>query len=182
MHTIISDYESVWPQNKCRSVTYISWSIDFALYMYLEVYLIYKCNRWKNSNHQCSDQGSNLGRLRDRRTLYRVAIKAGLYRKAVQVYHIPITTTYSPPFLDSSANLKLSNHSIPSLLGHQAHQIGLFTLGARCNRWKNSNHQCRDRGSNLGHLRDRRTLYRVAIKAGLYRKAVQVYHIPITTT
>ena len=36
------------------------------------------------------DRGSNLGRLRDRPTLYRVAIKAGLYRKAVQVYHIPI--------------------------------------------------------------------------------------------
>ena len=36
------------------------------------------------------DRGSNPGRLRDRPTLYRVAIKAGLYRKAVQVYHIPI--------------------------------------------------------------------------------------------
>ena len=36
------------------------------------------------------DRGSNPGRLRDRLTLYRVAIKAGLYRKAVQVYHIPI--------------------------------------------------------------------------------------------
>ena len=36
------------------------------------------------------DQGSNQGRLRDRPTLYHVAIKAGLYRKAVQVYHIPI--------------------------------------------------------------------------------------------
>ena len=29
-------------------------------------------------------------------TLYHVAIKAGLYRKTVQVYHIPITTIYSP--------------------------------------------------------------------------------------
>ena len=36
------------------------------------------------------DRGSNLGRLRDRPTLYRVAIKAGLYRKAVQVCYIPI--------------------------------------------------------------------------------------------
>ena len=33
-------------------------------------------------------------------------------------------------------------------------------------------------GSNPGHLRDRPTLYHIAIKAGLYRKAVQVYHIP----
>ena len=37
----------------------------------------------------------------------------------------------------------------------------------------------RDRGSNPSRLRDRPTLYHVAIKAGLYRKAVQVYHIPI---
>ena len=70
----------------------------------------------------------------------------------------------------------------PSLSGHQAHQMGLFMLGARCNRSKNSNHLCRDRGSNPCGPRDRRTLYHVAIKAGLYRKAVQVYHIPITAT
>ena len=48
------------------------------------------------------DRGSNPGRLRDRPTLYRVAIKAGLYRKAVQVYHIPIpgdmyNTSYMAP-------------------------------------------------------------------------------------
>ena len=143
------------------------------------------CNRWKNSNHQCRGRGSNPGRLRDRPTLYRVAIKAGLYRKAVQVYHIPITTTYSPSIFrfvrESQFEQQLSTRP-PSLVGHQAHQMGLFTLGARCNRWKNSNHQCRGRGSNPGRLRDRPTLYRVAIKAGLYRKAVQVYHIPITTT
>ena len=36
-----------------------------------------------------------------------------------------------------------------------------------------------DRGSNPGHLHDRPTLYHVPIKAGLYCKAVQVYHIPI---
>ena len=36
------------------------------------------------------DWGSNPGRLHDRLTLYHVAIKVGLYRKAVQVYHIPI--------------------------------------------------------------------------------------------
>ena len=36
--------------------------------------------------------GKNPDRLRDRPTLYHVAIKAGLYRKAVQVHHIPITT------------------------------------------------------------------------------------------
>ena len=143
------------------------------------------CNRWKNSNHQCRSRGSNPGQPRDRPTLYHIAIKASLYGKAVQVYHIPITSTYSPSILrfihESLFEQPLSSRP-PSLLGHQAHQMGLFALGTRCNRWKNSNHQCRSRGSNPGHPRDRPTLYNVAIKAGLYRKAVQVYHIPITTT
>ena len=44
MNILLCDYESVWHniwlQNKCRSLTYISWSSDFALF--LEEYLIYK--------------------------------------------------------------------------------------------------------------------------------------------
>ena len=36
------------------------------------------------------DPGSNPVRWTQSPTLYHVAIKAGLYRKAVQVYHIPI--------------------------------------------------------------------------------------------
>ena len=38
------------------------------------------------------------------------------------------------------------------------------------------------RGSNQDFLRGSQTLYRVAIKAGLYRKAVQVCIIPNITT
>ena len=41
---------------------------------------------------------------------------------------------------------------------------------------------CPGRGSNQDHLRGSQTLYRVAIKAGLYRKAVQVCIIPNITT
>ena len=89
------------------------------------------------------------------------------------------------PFLDSSTNLNLSNHSIS---GHQAPRVTRPTRRGYL-RWApnvigetNSNHQCRSRVSNPGRLRDRSALYRVAIKAGLYRKAVQVYHITITTT
>ena len=121
--------------------------------------LVDRCNRWKNSNHLCRGRGSNSGRLHDRPTLYHVAIKAGLYRKAVQVYHIPITTTYFSFFLfvrESQFEQPL-NPRPPSLLGLQAHQMGLFMLGVRCNRWKNSNHLCRGRGSNPGRLRDRPT-------------------------
>ena len=46
MNIILWDYESVWHdillQNKCRSVTYISWYSDFVLY--LEDYFIYEHN------------------------------------------------------------------------------------------------------------------------------------------
>ena len=41
---------------------------------------------------------------------------------------------------------------------------------------------CPGRGSNQDLLRGSQTLYRVAIKAGLYRKAVQVCIIPNITT
>ena len=39
---------------------------------------------------------SNPGRRIKRQTLYHVAVKAGFYRKAVEVYDIPIPTTKSP--------------------------------------------------------------------------------------
>ena len=125
------------------------------------------------------DQGSNPGRLRDRLTLYRVDIKAGLYRKAVQVYNIPIPGDILPLQLEIRPWISRSPRITWNETRTFMHTCGLFTLGAKCNRWKNGNNIFPDRGSNPGRLRDRLTLYRVAIKAGLYRKAVQVYHIPI---
>ena len=59
----------------------------------------------KMLNTFCPGRGSNQDLLRGSQTLYRVAIKAGLYRKAVQVCIIPNITTYSPSILDSSPNL-----------------------------------------------------------------------------
>ena len=44
-------------------------------------------------NTFCPGLGSNQDLLRGSQTLYRVAIKAGLYRKAVQVRIIPNITT-----------------------------------------------------------------------------------------
>ena len=93
-------------------------------------------------------------------------------------------TTYYPSsfrFVRESPFEQPLNTRPTSLSGHQTHQMGLFTLSARCYRWKNSNHQCSGRVSNPGRLRGSLTLYHVTIKAGLYRKAVQVYQIPITT-
>ena len=52
---------------------------------------VYECNRWKNGNNIFPLPGIEPGPLDSKSyTLYHVAIKAGLYRKAVQVYHIPI--------------------------------------------------------------------------------------------
>ena len=59
----------------------------------------------KMLNTICPGRGSNQDLLRGSQTLYRIAIKAGLYRKAVQVCIIPNITTYSPSILDSSPNL-----------------------------------------------------------------------------
>ena len=38
----------------------------------------------------CPSRESNPGRWIYRQTLYHVAVKAGFFRKAVEVYHIPI--------------------------------------------------------------------------------------------
>ena len=72
-------------------------------------------------------------------TLYRVAIKADLYHKPVQVYHIASTAFY----LRSSFRFELEppfeqplNTRLPSLSCHQANQTGLFSLSARCYKWK----------------------------------------------
>ena len=46
-------------------------------------------------NTFCPGRGSNQDLLRGSQTLYRIAIKAGLYRKAVQVCIIPNITTYT---------------------------------------------------------------------------------------
>ena len=58
----------------------------------------------KNFHAPAEDRTGDLSILR--RALYHVAIKAGLYRKAVQVYHIPnlYPVTFSPSILNSSSN------------------------------------------------------------------------------
>ena len=48
----------------------------------------------------CPSRESNPGRWIYRQTLYHVAVKAGFYRKAVEVYYIPSPMTFSPTKLD----------------------------------------------------------------------------------
>ena len=60
------------------------------------------------------------------------------------------------------------------------HTCGLFTVGAKCNRCKKMKIIfLPDRGSNPVRWTQSPTLYHVTIKAGLYRKAVQVCYIAI---
>ena len=44
----------------------------------------------------CTSRESNPGRWIYRQTLYHVAVKAGFYRKAVEVYQIPIPCDMYP--------------------------------------------------------------------------------------
>ena len=84
-----------------------------------ECFYIHVCNRWKKSNHHCCCLGSNPDHLNDEPKLYRLAIKAGLHYKAVQVYHKFIYTylsllytcippTYLRIFLESSFQLSVT--------------------------------------------------------------------------
>ena len=86
--------------------------------------LIVVCPGW-GSNPQPSAQNS---------TLYRVAIKAGLYRKAVKVCYIHNTTTYSPSIFRFVPE---SQFELPrTYIRHgcaSSPSDWLFTLGAR---WK----------------------------------------------
>ena len=69
------------------------------------------------------DRGSNPGRLRDRPTLYHVAIKAGLYRKAVQVCYIPI------PGDNKNPNIKTNCIISPGLSFYKPHEVELRFQG-----------------------------------------------------
>ena len=110
-------------------------------------------------------------------TLYRIAIKAGLYRKAVQVCHIPIPGDILPLHIDIRPCISWS----PRITWNENQGVLCTYVGYL--RWApnvtGEKFLCRDRGSNPVGWTQSPTLYRVTIKAGLYRKAVQVCHIPI---
>ena len=113
------------------------------------------------------------------RALYHVAIKAGVYRKAVQVYDTPnlYPVTLSPSILNSSSNSqKYKNHMKPDLRSSNAY-VGFFPLGAICHGLLKTFHALAEDRTGDPSISSR-ALYHVAIKASLYRKVVQVYDIP----
>ena len=85
------------------------------------------------------DRGSNPVRWTQSPTLYHVAIKAGLYRKAVQVYHIPIPGDILPLQIEICPWISRSPRITWNETRSFMHTCGLFTVGAKCNRWKNGN-------------------------------------------
>ena len=87
-------------------------------------------------------------------------------------YHIPCS---SPKFKAKELHIEISSRN--NCTGIRLD----FTLGAICHGTLKKSHKILyvpSPYSNPVLLGDRRTLYHVAIKAGLYRKAVQVYDIP----
>ena len=125
-------------------------------------------------------RGLNPVRWTQSPTLYRVAIKAGLYRKAVQVCYIPIPGDILPlqieirPWISRSPRITW-NETQGVLCTH----VGYLRWAPNVTGEKMEITFFPNRGSNLVRWTQSPTLYRVAIKAGLYRKAVQVCYIPI---
>ena len=139
------------------------------------------CSRWKKLEIIFfPNRGSNPVRWTQSPTLYHIAIKACLYRKAVQVCYISIPGDILPLQLEIRPWISRS----PRITWNETQGVlctrGLFTVGAKCSRWKKLEIIFfPNRGSNPVRWTQSPTLYHVAIKAGLYRKAVQVCYIPI---
>ena len=92
---------------------------------------------------------SNAGLLGDRRTLYHVAIKAGLYRKAVQVYDIPnyhIPCDILPHQIRLRPRISAYRNKLEELLHRD--QAG-FYVGRHLSRTLKKS-PCPGRGSNRG--------------------------------
>ena len=120
------------------------------------------------------DRGSNPGRLRDRPTLYLVAIKAGLYRKAVQESYIPIPGDILPlqieirPWISRSPRITW-NETQGVLCTH----VGYLRWAPNVTGEKMEITFFPDRGSNPVRWTQSPTLYHVAIKAGLNSDVVE---------
>ena len=114
-------------------------------------------------------------------TLYRVALKAGLYRKAVQMCYIPIPCDILPLHIEIRLQIFTGvRESLEMRLKEVSCTCGLFTLGAKCNRQREiSSVLTRPRIEPATLHTKIQHSYHIAIKAGLYRKAVQVCYIPI---
>ena len=65
----------------------------------------------------CPSRESNPGRWIYRQTLYHVAVKAGFYRKAVEVCYIPSPVTFSPTKLDFDPEIPGHRESFLMRLG-----------------------------------------------------------------
>ena len=126
------------------------------------------------------NRGSSPVRWTQSPTLYHLSIKAGLYRKAVQVCYIPIPGDILPlqieirPWISRSPRITW-NETQGVLCPH----VGYLRWAPNVTGEKMEITFFPNRGSNPVRWTQSPTLYHVAIKAGLYRKAVQVYHIPI---
>ena len=99
------------------------------------------CNRWKNLIIFAPAEDRTRDRPHKSPTLYRVAIKAGLYRKAVQVCYILNTTTYSALHFRfvSESQFELPR-TIPDTDVLRVHRMGYLRWAPNVTVEKNANH------------------------------------------
>ena len=128
--------------------------------------LLSSCNGWKNS---CCDWGSNPVHWTQKLALYRIAIKASLCSKAVQVYKciIYLSLIHIPsPFSDLYVNLNFSTqYQATKPLGPPSPSDWLNLHWAWVSDVTDENILCRNWGSNLVCWTQSHALYCIAIKA-----------------
>ena len=127
----------------------------------------------KNASHLFCTRGLTPGCQIQSPALYHVAIKAGLYHKAVQMYYIHIPCNI----------LSLQIEFIPEFLGvWESHEMRLKEFYAHVGylqRWKNESTPFCALGLNPGSRIQSYALFLIPLKARLYRKTVQVCCISI---
>ena len=139
------------------------------------------CNRWKNGNNIFPRPGIEPGPLDSKSYTLPRRYKSRLVPQGSTSVSYTYTWWQSPP-----SNLKF----VPEFLGVResremrlkefyAHMWVIYVGRQMLQVKKMEITFFPDRGSNPVRWTQSPTLYHVAIKAGLYRKAVQVYHIPI---
>ena len=105
--------------------------------------------------------------------VYHIAIKAGLYRKAVQVCYIPIPSDILPLQIIVPKFLRVWESCETRLREFYANVCYLRWAPNVSDEEKHSQVRL-GWESNPGHLHENRALYPITIKAGLYRKVCYI--------
>ena len=99
-----------------------------------------KCNRWKNGNNIFPQLGIEPGPLDSKSYTLPRRYKSRLVPQGSTSVSYTYTRWHSPPPIwNSSLNFLESENHVKWDWRSFMHTCGLFTVGAKCNRWKNGN-------------------------------------------